>query len=228
MKKKVLFFNKVSQLFIISILIFSSLFTMNIKLNSIISIRLFQKINNGIYNIQSQSNEITHFLEWETILDGGFRGTDVIVDANNDIYFSGRTNSIGAGGYDAFLFKYDQSGKQLWNRTWGGSDNEFNEKVSIEVDSFNNIYLTGETKSFGESSGDAFIVKYNTSGYQQWNATWGGLALDTYEDIVIDKNDNIYITGFTYSFGAGLSDVLLVKYDINGHLLWNKTWGGYR
>ncbi|KKK85569.1 hypothetical protein LCGC14_2771990, partial [marine sediment metagenome] len=32
--------------------------------------------------------------------------------------------------------------------------------------------------------------------------------------------------GWTLSYGAGSEDVLLLKYNSSGNLLWNKTWGG--
>jgi hypothetical protein len=59
-----------------------------------------------------------------------------------------------------------------------------------------------------------------------WAHTWGGSNDDGGGSVALDRNGNIYIAGSTGSFGAGLDDVLLLKYDTSGNLLWQKTWGG--
>jgi len=96
-----------------------------------------------------------------------------------------------------------------WSRTWGG--NYFDSGNAIALDSSDNIYIAGQTESFGAGSFDIFLVKYDGSGVQQWNRTWGGSADDYCYAIALDSSKNIYLTGSTYSFGAGSSDMCLVK-----------------
>ena len=61
---------------------------------------------------------------------------------------------------------------------------------------------------------------------QGWTHTWGGAASDSIAAMSRDGNGNLYLAGATSSFGAGGQDVLLLKYDLNGNLIWTKTWGG--
>ncbi len=42
----------------------------------------------------------------------------------------------------------------------------------------------------------------------------------------MDSSANIYLAGFTYSFGAGSGDIVLVKYKSSGEQQWYRTWGG--
>ncbi len=42
----------------------------------------------------------------------------------------------------------------------------------------------------------------------------------------VDGGGNVYVAGYTSSFGAGNSDAFLLKYSGAGDLLWQKTWGG--
>ena len=109
-----------------------------------------------------------------------------------------------------------------WNRTWGGLDTEYGKTIAI--DSSNNIFVGGFTKSYS-SNYDACLIKYDTNGALLWNRTWGGNDMDRCFDIVVDPSDNIYMVGSTLSFGEGSRDFFLVKYNNSGSLLWNRTWG---
>ncbi len=158
---------------------------------------------------------------------GGFSaeyGYGVTVDSLNNLYLVGYTGSFGVGSRDIVLVKYDENGDQQWNRTWGGTGWDVGRAVT--VDSLGNVYLTGYTESFGEGLYDIVLVKYNENGVQQWNHTWGGTDWDLGYGVVVDSSSNVYLTGYTDFFGAGLRDIVLVKYDTNGVQQWNRTWGG--
>ncbi|TFF88655.1 MAG: hypothetical protein EU549_02605 [Promethearchaeota archaeon] len=63
--------------------------------------------------------------------------------------------------------------------------------------------------------------------HYSWIKTWGGSNTDEdSSDISLDGDGNIYIVGITESFGSGEKDIFLLKYDRQGNLLWNITWGG--
>ena len=160
---------------------------------------------------------------WNVTWGGsGIEGSFGVAVASDGIYVAGVTTSYGAAGSDALLLKYDSEGHQLWNTTWGGADFELGYGVVATVDG---IYVAGTTDSFGAGGADAFLVKYDSDGHQLWNTTWGGVDIE-YGNGVAVASDGIYVTGFTYSYGAGGADAFLVKYDSNGHQLWNTTWGG--
>jgi len=151
-------------------------------------------------------------------------GEDIAVDSDNNIYIAGYMNISGKGVYDAVLLKYSPNGNLLWNTSWGGADDDGG--FAIAIDSNNNIFITGITNSYGAGDDDVFLLKYNSNGSLLWNTTWGGADNDWGYGIAVDSNNNIFITGSTYSYGAGYDDVFLLKYNSNGSLLWNTTWGG--
>jgi hypothetical protein len=73
---------------------------------------------------------------------------------------------------------------------------------------------------------DVFLVKTDANGNVQWAKTYGGGHYD-YAFSVQQTSDGEYIVaGLTWSFGASLSDVFLVKTDANGNVQWAKTYGG--
>ncbi|MHA1821926.1 MAG: SBBP repeat-containing protein [Promethearchaeota archaeon] len=151
-------------------------------------------------------------------------GYGIVVGLNGSIYVTGYTSSYGAGSYDVVLLKYNSSGALLWNVTWGGPGGE--EGIGIVVGLDGSIYVTGYTSSYGAGSYDVVLLKYNFSGALLWNVTWGGINDDFALGVALDQNNNVYVTGYTASYGAGSYDVVLLKYNFSGALLWNVTWGG--
>ncbi|MBY8989594.1 MAG: SBBP repeat-containing protein [Candidatus Lokiarchaeota archaeon] len=151
-------------------------------------------------------------------------GWDIALDDSGNIYISGSTESFGAGKDDAFIAKFDSSGNSILNITWGGSG--IDAGTGIVLDDSGNIYITGATNSSGTGNFDAFIAKFNSTGHSLLNITWGGNDADGGYDILLDDSGNIFITGYTESFGAGDNDAFIAKFNSTGHSLLNVTWGG--
>lgn len=110
-----------------------------------------------------------------------------------------------------------------WDRTWGQSYRDEGEDVAI--DTLDNLFIVGRV-SFTENNPDFCVVKYNSSGELEWYSTWGGPQADYGKGVAIDSIGNIYITGFTWSYGPGKADPCLVKFNSSGEFEWYRTWGG--
>lgn len=165
-------------------------------------------------------------IEWERIWSGADDdyGSSVAIDSSDNVYLVGWTRSFGAGIRDAYIAKYNSSGYQVWNTTWGGPSTEFG--LGASVDSDDNIYIVGSTMSYGKGSSDGFVAMYNSSGDQKWNTTFGGVNSDKFSDVIVDADKTIYLAGETYNFGTQLGDALVVVYNSTKHRIWNSTWGG--
>jgi DNA-binding beta-propeller fold protein YncE len=55
--------------------------------------------------------------------------------------------------------------------------------------------------------------------------TWGGPDLDEASGVATSPDNSVYVTGTTLSFGVGDRDAFLLKYGVNGDLLWQRTYG---
>jgi uncharacterized delta-60 repeat protein len=163
---------------------------------------------------------------WIALLGGS--GTDVglgvTVDSAYNIIVCGYTESDGAGSNDFLIAKYNSSGTLQWDKTLGGSNNDYG--FGVTVDSADNIIVCGQTASAGGGLGACLIAKYNSSGTLQWDKTLGGSGTDLANGVAVDSADNIIVCGRTASDGAGGIDLLIAKYNSSGTLQWDKTLGG--
>ncbi|MFC1854942.1 hypothetical protein ACFL2A_00175 [Thermodesulfobacteriota bacterium] len=108
-------------------------------------------------------------------------------------------------------------------KTFGGED--YDEGNEILQSSDGGYILLGTTKSFGAGDADMYLVKTDKNGKEKWSKTYGGKDYDEGNSIIQTSDGGYLILGTTKSFGAGMSDMYLVKTNPLGHLDWEKTYG---
>jgi hypothetical protein len=84
--------------------------------------------------------------------------------------------------------------------------------------------ITGSSSSWGESS-QAFLLKIDTAGNYLWSQSYGGAESEAGKRVLYNADLGFYIAGFSNSFGSGDFDAYLVKTDLDGNKLWEKTYG---
>jgi len=126
---------------------------------------------------------------------------------------------------NVWLIKTNEYGVMQWSRSFGDLINpDIGNGVQQTIDG--GFIIAGQTRSYGAGYTDAWLIKTDTNGYEEWNYTFGGSDNDTIYAVQETQDEGFILTGYTYSFGAGLSDLWLIKTDTDGTEEWNTTFGG--
>ncbi|MFQ5511713.1 MAG: Ig-like domain-containing protein [Candidatus Krumholzibacteriia bacterium] len=163
------------------------------------------------------------------------RGAAVATNASA-VYVAGGTDGslpgyTNAGGFDAFVRKYDFNGVELWTRQFGTSVSDEATGVALDatgvyVSGFTTGTLPGETSAGGT---DAFVRKYALDGTVVWTRQYGTPGIDEAFAVSVDAT-GIYVVGRTDGVlpgqsGAGAGDAYIRKYDTDGSELWTRQFG---
>jgi hypothetical protein len=138
---------------------------------------------------------------------------------------AGETTSYGAGSYDAWLVKVDENGREEWNRTFGGQMRDG--ARSVQQTAEGGYILAGYADSYGFPGHDAWLIKTDENGNEQWNQTVGGRYSDAGYNVKQTNDGGYIVTGYTYSYGSGSNDLWIIKTDNDGVVQWTSTVGGY-
>ncbi len=137
---------------------------------------------------------------------------------------AGHTGYYGTGEYDFWLVKTDSDGNKVWDKSFGGTDEEL--ASSVHQTSDGGYILAGSTESYDAGDWDVWLVKTDSSGNKQWDKTFSGTDDDWALSVRQTSDGGYILTGYTESYGAGSRDAWLVKTDSDGNKVWDKTFGG--
>lgn len=161
-------------------------------------------------------------LIWNKIWGGaGIDWAGQIIKISDGYVLTGYSESFGAGGADVFLVKLSLNGELMWNKTLGRSGTDLG--FGITSTRNGDFVVSGATAG---SAGAVYLAKFSSSGELIWNKTWGGAGYDEANRVIETSDGGYLVAGRTESYGAGLSDGVLLRYDTDGNLLWNKVYGG--
>jgi len=162
-------------------------------------------------------------LQWTKTIGGpkDDGGASLIQTSDGGYAIAGSTRSFGEGRGDVYVVKLDANGNLQWTKTIGKLYSE--EGYSLIQTSDGGYAIAGATKSFGAGKWDVYVVKLDANGNLQWAKTIGGPGNDgfsfsyTSADIIQTSDGGYVIAGTTSSFGAGETDVYVIKLDKNGN-----------
>ena len=95
---------------------------------------------------------------------------------------------------------------------------------AMTADATGSSWITGGTSN--GTNADILTVRYDAQGAEQWAETYDGGEDDSAGAVAVDAAGNVYVAGTTYRMtpDSGVqAHALLLKYDPDGNLLWERT-----
>lgn len=153
-------------------------------------------------------------------------------------YGSNPETGVTNGLEDFWVVKIDEQGKKVWDKSYGGTNDDRGISAIATPDncfliggnSKSNISGNKSANSKGES--DYWLIKITGDGTLLWDRTYGGLFSDLIAGIATANNGGYLLSGFTFSSmtgnvpaSNGFVDYWIVRVDDEGKLIWNKTIG---
>lgn len=166
--------------------------------------------------------------QWNKIYRTNTRGQSIRQTPDGGYIIAGRTYPWGASyNSDAYLLKIDADGKEQWSDTYG-TDGHEDAAYSVDLTPDEGYIFAGTTSSLGAGVNDAWLVKVNSSGKEQWNNTFGEANYDYGYSTQRTLDNGYVIAGLTQTYGPSGNKGWLVKFDENGSKLWNMSFGGIK
>lgn len=152
-------------------------------------------------------------------------GYDVQPTGDGGFVVTGYTRSSGAGGHNLWLFKTGPDGHPEWSFPFGGGSDDQGHAVRQTSDG--GYIAVGFTQSSGAGGKDAWLVKTDAAGHQDWTRTFGGASDDEAYAVAETQDGGLIVAGVTSSYGAGSRDMWLIRTHADGTPVWTRTLGGY-
>ena len=162
---------------------------------------------------------------WGKRVDGNLQDAyrDVIELASGDYILAGQVKSNSTNG-DILITKVSSLGNTIWSKLYIAP--ALDQLASIMEFPNGDLLIGGHSWSFGFGNNDQLFIRTDDSGNLLWSKYYGGSAVDAYFSTDLLSDGSIIAMGMTGSFGAGNTDLIMSKFDVNGNVLWSKTFGG--
>lgn len=182
---------------------------------------------------------------WQKCLGGTFTdiGYSVCESPDHDYLLIGSSESNDGdvsgnhGGFDFWVLKIDTSGSIIWQKSIGGTSDDYGRCLTIGYDS--SIVFTGTTNSndgdvsSNHGTSDIFLSKTDSNGNTVWNKCYGGTDGENIYSIKVKKDSTFLFCGYSNSIDGDVTGVhgfavdgWIVNINSSSNIIWQKSIGG--
>lgn len=127
-------------------------------------------------------------------------------------------------GWSAVILKVNPQGNEIWYKFYGGEETDMFRNISPTNDG--GFIACGVTRSFGAQFIDAWLLKIDADGNEEWNSNYGGEGYEVFKSVYETTDGGFIACGFSNSdFGQGSYDYYVVKTSADGTQEWMQTYG---
>ncbi|RPI13782.1 MAG: hypothetical protein EHM58_17830, partial [Ignavibacteriae bacterium] len=166
-------------------------------------------------------------VQWQMQYDFGLgdddRGHAVWQTSDGGYILAGQTWLMhGAfGNYDMYVVKTDMNGTVQWKKVYYRENEGADVALAVQQLSNGGYIIGGFTQS---SSWASYIIRTDSLGNTVWSNIYEGPWQSECYDIQATPDGGFIMTGTETSFVTD-ADLMLIKLDANGNVLWKKIWG---
>lgn len=164
------------------------------------------------------------------------------LDANFDEHYEGISVAdnegyvlVGSYNSDVLIKKLNFDKELIWSKSYNGTGEDYLYDVEMTNDGYIIVGYTSSTDIPGlvnKGNKDAYILKLDFKGELLWMKSFGGSEDDIFYDVEV-LNDGSYVAVGSslskdlenMSFGSA-EDALIVRYDMNGNVLFSNVLPG--
>jgi uncharacterized protein (TIGR02145 family) len=178
----------------------------------------------GGYDLRLSKREADGTVVWgyATGTTSNEYGNALVCVSDGGYVTAGHSDGGTIGAYNFLLQKYDTDGIILWGKYIGGAGYDWCYAMALSHDQ--EYVMGGFTDSWGAGGYDYYVRKSDDNG-DGWSVVVGGSGSDRAFAIARTPDNGFAVAGFTSSFGAGGTDIWLVKIDQDGNYMWSWAFG---
>ncbi len=150
---------------------------------------------------------------------------DIRETANGGLVVAGTTQpGTVQRGYDAWILKLDAAGNPLWQRIYGGPEDDGADAIRPIPDG--GFLVAGTTNSFGAGGADAWLLALDSDGIIKWQKAYGGAGNDSASSLLLTEDGGFLVTGHTSSFGLEGGEPWAIRLEPSGDVVWQMAYAG--
>lgn len=149
----------------------------------------------------------------------------VIQTADDGYLIAGNMYAPETGHMAGFAMQYDAEMKLRWKLDLGTSDPDWMEIYDAAELPNGDFVLTGRQQTVATNSFDVLLCKLSRDGSLVWKKTYGGEEGETGYKVLPFSGNGIMVAGTLSGSDTGKDKMLVLRFDLDGTLLWSRTFG---